>query len=57
MFHLVKVITAQGGSAGGRILGVSDVLRVVFAKERTQRGLELAPMGRPYVSFSLLKGW
>ncbi|ORY20121.1 hypothetical protein BCR39DRAFT_562967 [Naematelia encephala] len=33
----------------GRILGLSDGLRIVHSKERTQRGLEIAPLGRPYV--------
>lgn len=34
---------------GGVILGLSEGLRVVQSKERVQRGLELAPLGRAYV--------
>ncbi len=36
---------------GGKILGVSEGLRVVHSVDRTQRGLELAPLGKTYVSF------
>ncbi|WVR06081.1 hypothetical protein IAU60_003109 [Kwoniella sp. DSM 27419] len=32
-----------------RILGMNDGLRVVYSRDRTQKGLEIAPLGRPYV--------
>ena len=43
-YEVVDLILVEG-----RILGLSEGLRVVHSKERTQRGLELAPLGRPYV--------
>ncbi|KAK8866141.1 hypothetical protein IAR55_001292 [Kwoniella newhampshirensis] len=32
-----------------RILGLSERLRIVYSRERTQKGVEVAPMGRPYI--------
>nr|XP_031858056.1 uncharacterized protein CI109_006498 [Kwoniella shandongensis]KAA5525128.1 hypothetical protein CI109_006498 [Kwoniella shandongensis] len=32
-----------------RILGLSERLRIVDGRERTQKGVEVAPMGRPYI--------
>ncbi|WRT64373.1 uncharacterized protein IL334_001305 [Kwoniella shivajii] len=32
-----------------RILGLNEGLRIVYSRERTQKGLEIAPMGRPYI--------
>ncbi|OCF54309.1 hypothetical protein L486_08223 [Kwoniella mangroviensis CBS 10435] len=32
-----------------RILGLNEGLRIVYSRDRTQKGVEIAPMGRPYV--------
>ncbi|WVF70250.1 hypothetical protein IAT40_005039 [Kwoniella sp. CBS 6097] len=32
-----------------RILGLNDGLRIVYSRDRTQKGVEIAPLGRPYV--------
>ena len=48
-FPLYTVLLVDDVSSEGCVLGVSAGLRVVQSKERSQRGLELAPRGRPYV--------
>ena len=35
---------------GGRVLGLNDGLRVVMSRDRKEKGVEIAPRGRPYVS-------
>ncbi|WWC58836.1 uncharacterized protein I303_101380 [Kwoniella dejecticola CBS 10117] len=32
-----------------RILGLNDGLRIVYSRDRTEKGVEIAPLGRPYV--------
>ncbi|WWD09643.1 hypothetical protein V865_007771 [Kwoniella europaea PYCC6329] len=32
-----------------RILGLNEGLRIVYSRDRTQKGVEVAPKGRPYV--------
>lgn len=39
-------------TTGGRVLGLHDGLRIVHSRDRTQKGVEVAKMGRPYVSAS-----
>lgn len=33
----------------GRVLGLNDGLRIIFSRDRTEKGVEVAPKGRPYV--------
>ncbi|KAL7422893.1 hypothetical protein Q5752_002190 [Cryptotrichosporon argae] len=39
----------------GRILGLPGGLRVVHSRERTDRGIEVAPLGKPYVARAILR--
>ncbi|WWC66161.1 uncharacterized protein I206_100062 [Kwoniella pini CBS 10737] len=32
-----------------RVLGLNEGLRIVYSRDRTEKGVEIAPMGRPYV--------
>ncbi|OXG26985.1 hypothetical protein C359_05015 [Cryptococcus neoformans Bt120] len=34
---------------GNRIIGYNDGLRIVYSRDRTEKGIEVAPKGRPYV--------
>lgn len=36
--------------AGNRIIGYNEGLRIVYSRDRTEKGIEVAPKGRPYVS-------
>lgn len=40
--------------AGNRIIGYNEGLRIVYSRDRTEKGIEVAPKGRPYVSNTLL---
>lgn len=37
-------------NAGNRIIGYNEGLRIVNTRDRTEKGIEVAPKGRPYVS-------
>ncbi|WVQ97651.1 hypothetical protein IAU59_004765 [Kwoniella sp. CBS 9459] len=32
-----------------RILGLNEGLRIVYSRDRTQKGVEIAPLGKPYI--------
>lgn len=33
----------------GRVFGLNDGLRIIFSRDRTEKGIEIAPKGRPYI--------
>ena len=33
----------------GRVFGLDDGIRIVFSRDRTEQGVEVAPKGRPYI--------
>jgi hypothetical protein len=41
----------------GRVVGAPAGLRIVLSRDRTEKGLEIAPKGRPYVSCTVWTEW
>ncbi|EIW72388.1 hypothetical protein TREMEDRAFT_26535 [Tremella mesenterica DSM 1558] len=34
---------------GGKVLGLNEGIRIVFSKDRSEKGVEISPLGRPYI--------